>query len=155
MTTTSRETSHPARQSFRQGLPLAQFVGDRAELLPGLSPTTHLPVVGDSLRDSLAHWWLKNQLWISWSLLIVPLALELIYGTLPASLPHSRSVIHSRNLSDLSQRSISFASKDQRVRSAGSASSRNCGSFGYSDRRQRSNNALSRSARADLRSRNG
>src|SRR5262245_22597095 len=81
MTTTSRETSHPARQSFGHGLPLAQFVGDRSELLPGLSPTNHLPVAGVSMRESLSHWWLKNQLWISWSLLIVPLALELIYGT--------------------------------------------------------------------------
>jgi diguanylate cyclase (GGDEF)-like protein/putative nucleotidyltransferase with HDIG domain len=80
MTTTSPETSHPARQSSR-GLPLAQFVGDRSELLPGLSPTNHLPVAGVSVRESLAHWWLKNQLWISWTLLIVPLALELIYGT--------------------------------------------------------------------------
>ena len=50
-------------------------------MLPGLSPTNHLPVAGVSLRESLAHWWLKNQLWISWTLLIVPLALELIYGT--------------------------------------------------------------------------
>ena len=80
MTTTRRETSHPARQSSR-GLPLAQFVGDRSELLPGLSPTNHLPVAGVSLRESLTHWWLNNQLWILWTLLIVPLALELIYGT--------------------------------------------------------------------------
>ena len=80
MTTTSRETSHPARQSFRQGLPLAHFVGDRAELLPVLS-RTNLPVAGVSLPASLAQWWHKNQLWISWILLIVPLALELIYGT--------------------------------------------------------------------------
>jgi diguanylate cyclase (GGDEF)-like protein/putative nucleotidyltransferase with HDIG domain len=33
------------------------------------------------LRDSIAHWWHTNQLWISWSLLVVPLVLELIYGT--------------------------------------------------------------------------
>jgi len=38
-------------------------------------------VAGVSLRDGLAHWWLTNQLWISWSLLVLPLALELIYGT--------------------------------------------------------------------------
>ncbi|HET7113366.1 MAG TPA: diguanylate cyclase [Pyrinomonadaceae bacterium] len=33
------------------------------------------------LRDSLKQWWLVNQLWISWTLLIFPLALEIIYGT--------------------------------------------------------------------------
>ncbi len=71
---THTETSHPARQLFRQGLPLAQFAGDRAELLPVLSPAA-------SLRESLAHWWLTNQLWISWSLLVAPLALELTFGT--------------------------------------------------------------------------
>jgi diguanylate cyclase (GGDEF)-like protein/putative nucleotidyltransferase with HDIG domain len=74
MTTTSSETSHPARQPFRQGLPLAQIAGDRAELLPALSPAA-------SLRETVSHWWLTNQLWISWTLLIVPLVLELIYGT--------------------------------------------------------------------------
>ena len=75
MTATSRETSHPARQ-FRQGLPLAQFAGDRAELLPVLSPVP-------SVRESLAHWWRTNQLWISWTLLVVPLVLEIFYGTFP------------------------------------------------------------------------
>jgi diguanylate cyclase (GGDEF)-like protein/putative nucleotidyltransferase with HDIG domain len=70
----SRETSHPARQPFRQGLPLAQFAGERSELLPALSPAP-------SLRDSLAQWWLTNQSWILWGLLVVPLVLELIYGT--------------------------------------------------------------------------
>src|SRR5215204_5262456 len=68
------QTSHPARPLFRQELPLAQFAGDRTELLPALSPAT-------SLRDSLRQWWLTNQLWISWSLLVVPLILEIIYGT--------------------------------------------------------------------------
>jgi diguanylate cyclase (GGDEF)-like protein/putative nucleotidyltransferase with HDIG domain len=68
------ETSHPARQLFRQGLPLAQFAGDGAELLPALSPAA-------SLRESLAQWWLTNQLWISWSLLVAPLALQLTFGT--------------------------------------------------------------------------
>jgi len=43
-------------------------------LLPVLSPAP-------SLRESLAHWWLTNQLWISWSLLVAPLALELTFGT--------------------------------------------------------------------------
>ena len=71
---TPSETSHPARQLFRQGLPLAQFAGDRAELLPVLSPAA-------SVRDSLSHWWVTNQLWISWSLLVVPVALELSFGT--------------------------------------------------------------------------
>src|SRR5215217_5089888 len=74
MTPTSRETSHPARQPDRHGLSLAQFAGDRAELLPVLSPAT-------SLHESLAHWWHTNQLWILWTLLVVPLVLELIYGT--------------------------------------------------------------------------
>lgn len=73
--TATRETSHPARQ-FREGLPLAQFAGDRAELLPVLSPAP-------SVRDSLAHWWLTNQLWISWTLLVVPLVVEILYGTFP------------------------------------------------------------------------
>jgi diguanylate cyclase (GGDEF)-like protein/putative nucleotidyltransferase with HDIG domain len=80
MTTNSSETSHPARQSLR-GLPLAQFVGDGSELLPALSPTSRHSAVGVSLRDSLSHWWLTNQLWILWTLLAVPLAFELIYGT--------------------------------------------------------------------------
>ena len=77
----SRETSHPARQPFRQGLPLAQFAGDGAELLPVLSPANHLTAVPTSLRESLGQWWLTNQLWISWSLLVLPLALQLLYGT--------------------------------------------------------------------------
>src|ERR1051325_7864593 len=71
----SRETSHPARQLSRQGLPLAQFAGDRAELLPALSPAT-------SLREALVQWCNANQLWFSWSLRIVPLVLELLYGAL-------------------------------------------------------------------------
>jgi diguanylate cyclase (GGDEF)-like protein/putative nucleotidyltransferase with HDIG domain len=33
------------------------------------------------LRESLTQWWLSNQLWISWALLVVPFALEIIYGT--------------------------------------------------------------------------
>jgi diguanylate cyclase (GGDEF)-like protein/putative nucleotidyltransferase with HDIG domain len=74
MTPTSRETSHPARQPSRNGLPLAQFAGDRVELLPTLSPAA-------SLRDSLVEWWHTNLLWIAWTLLVVPLVLELIYGT--------------------------------------------------------------------------
>jgi len=68
------ETSHPARQLFRQGLPLAQFAGDRAELLPVLSPAA-------LLRESVAQWWLTNQLRVLWSLLLVPLAIEIKFGT--------------------------------------------------------------------------
>jgi len=78
----SRETSHPARQPSRQGLPLAQFAGDRAELLPALSPAA-------SLREALVQWWQTNQLWFSWSLLLVPLVLELLYGALPYLVPIS------------------------------------------------------------------
>src|SRR6185369_4134584 len=74
MTTTSRETSHPARQPARQGQPLARFAGDRVELLPTLSPAA-------SLRELISHWSHANQLWIAWTLLVFPLALELIYGT--------------------------------------------------------------------------
>jgi len=42
-------------------------------LLPALSPVA-------SVRASLGHWWHTNQLWIAWTLLVVPLVLELIYG---------------------------------------------------------------------------
>jgi diguanylate cyclase (GGDEF)-like protein/putative nucleotidyltransferase with HDIG domain len=48
---------------------------------PARSEITHPQVVRTSVRDALAQWWLSNQLWISWSLLVVPLALEIIYGT--------------------------------------------------------------------------
>lgn len=34
-----------------------------------------------SLRELLSEWWLTNQLWVSWSLLLVPLTIEIIYGT--------------------------------------------------------------------------
>jgi diguanylate cyclase (GGDEF)-like protein/putative nucleotidyltransferase with HDIG domain len=74
MTQTSRETSHPAWQADRIGLPLAQFTGERADLLPALSPVA-------SVRVALGHWWHTNQLWIAWTLLAIPLVLELIYGT--------------------------------------------------------------------------
>src|SRR5678815_5347470 len=42
--------------------------------LPALSPVA-------SVRTSLGHWWHTNQLLIAWTLLCVPLVLELIYGT--------------------------------------------------------------------------
>lgn len=74
MTVTRRETSHPARQPDTNGLPLAQFSGDRVELLPALSPAA-------SLRELLGHWWHTNHMWIAWTLLVVPLVLEMIYGT--------------------------------------------------------------------------
>lgn len=48
---------------------------------PARSEINHPQVVGMSVQESLARWWLSNQLWISWSLLAVPLALEIIYGT--------------------------------------------------------------------------
>ncbi|HEX2269281.1 MAG TPA: diguanylate cyclase [Pyrinomonadaceae bacterium] len=38
-------------------------------------------MVRTSVRDTVAQWWRANQLWICWSLLAVPLALEIIYGT--------------------------------------------------------------------------
>ena len=77
----SREQSPPARQPFRYELSLAQFVGDRAELLPALSPANPLPAVRTSLRAGVAEWWVTNQLWTAWALLLIPLLLELIYGT--------------------------------------------------------------------------
>jgi len=40
-------------------------------------------VVEASLRDALVQWWLANQLWILWLLLLTPLALEIFYGTFP------------------------------------------------------------------------
>ncbi|HKG48576.1 MAG TPA: diguanylate cyclase [Pyrinomonadaceae bacterium] len=43
-------------------------------MLPTLSPAA-------SARESLIHWWHTNQLWIAWTLLVVPLVLESIYGT--------------------------------------------------------------------------
>lgn len=66
--------THPARQPDRIGLPLAQLTGERADLLPALSPVA-------SVREILGHWWHTNQLWIAWTLLVVPLLVELIYGT--------------------------------------------------------------------------
>jgi putative nucleotidyltransferase with HDIG domain len=33
------------------------------------------------VRESLGHWWQTNQLWFAWTMLVVPLVLELIYGT--------------------------------------------------------------------------
>ena len=53
-------------------------------MLPALSPAA-------SLREVVAQWWLTNQLWLSWSLLVIPLALELLYGAflLPYLVPIS------------------------------------------------------------------
>ncbi|HJP95547.1 MAG TPA: diguanylate cyclase [Pyrinomonadaceae bacterium] len=71
---TRHTTSHPARQFLQTELPLAQFAGGRVELLPTLSLAT-------SLRKGLADWWLTNQLWIWWGLLVLPLGFELIFDT--------------------------------------------------------------------------
>lgn len=48
---------------------------------PARSEFTHPQVVRTSVRDTLAQWWLANQLWIACLLLAVPLAFEIIYGT--------------------------------------------------------------------------
>ena len=53
-------------------------------MLPALSPANPLPAVRTSLRAGAAEWWVTNQLWLAWALLLIPLALELIYGTFPA-----------------------------------------------------------------------
>lgn len=45
--------------------------------------SNHLSVVQTSLRDSLAHWWFANQLRFLWVLLLLPLIVELVYGTFP------------------------------------------------------------------------
>ena len=51
---------------------------------PARSEFNHPLLLGarrESLRESLVNWWLVNQLWISWTLLVIPLTLEVIYGT--------------------------------------------------------------------------
>lgn len=45
--------------------------------------SSHLQVEQASLRATLAQWWFANQLPVLWVLLIVPLTIELIYGTFP------------------------------------------------------------------------
>jgi diguanylate cyclase (GGDEF)-like protein/putative nucleotidyltransferase with HDIG domain len=40
-----------------------------------------LGVERESVREGVSQFWLSNQLWICWTLLLVPLALEIIYGT--------------------------------------------------------------------------
>ena len=45
--------------------------------------SSHLPVEQVSLRDSLGQWWFSNQLRVLWLLLIVPLTIELVYGSFP------------------------------------------------------------------------
>jgi diguanylate cyclase (GGDEF)-like protein/putative nucleotidyltransferase with HDIG domain len=44
---------------------------------------SHSAVAQASLRDALVQWWLTNQLWVLWLLLLAPLALEIVYGTFP------------------------------------------------------------------------
>jgi diguanylate cyclase (GGDEF)-like protein/putative nucleotidyltransferase with HDIG domain len=62
------------------------FVAFPGELMdfPRRSEFNHPSVVTGAtrapLREHLYQWWLSNQLWISWTLLVVPLALELMYG---------------------------------------------------------------------------
>ena len=51
--------------------------------LPRRFEVNHSAVVNASLRDALVQWWLANQLWILWVLLLAPLALEVVYGTFP------------------------------------------------------------------------
>jgi diguanylate cyclase (GGDEF)-like protein/putative nucleotidyltransferase with HDIG domain len=46
-------------------------------------PVEHGSLRASSLRDILEQWWFVNQLRVLWVLLIVPLALELFYGTFP------------------------------------------------------------------------
>jgi diguanylate cyclase (GGDEF)-like protein/putative nucleotidyltransferase with HDIG domain len=53
---------------------------------PARSNSNHPSLLGaprESLfwRESFTQWWLTNQLWISWTLLAVPLAIEITYGT--------------------------------------------------------------------------
>src|SRR5688572_8158379 len=51
---------------------------------PARSESNHPSLLGvprESLRETLVQWWLANQLWFSWTLLAVPLTLEIIYGT--------------------------------------------------------------------------
>jgi diguanylate cyclase (GGDEF)-like protein/putative nucleotidyltransferase with HDIG domain len=52
------------------------------EFPPGFE-RNHSAVVEASLRDALVQWWLANQLWMLWLLLLTPLALEIFYGTFP------------------------------------------------------------------------
>jgi len=51
--------------------------------LPPRFQSSHHEVEQNSLRDGLAQWWKTNQLWVLWTLLLVPLVLELAYGTFP------------------------------------------------------------------------
>ncbi len=51
--------------------------------LPPRFQSGHQMVVRNSLRDGLTQWWITNQLCILWSLLLLPLALELAFGTFP------------------------------------------------------------------------
>ncbi|HEU4711870.1 MAG TPA: diguanylate cyclase [Pyrinomonadaceae bacterium] len=48
---------------------------------PARSEFNHPEVVRTSVWEAVLQWWLTNQLWISWSLLLVPLVLEILYGT--------------------------------------------------------------------------
>lgn len=51
---------------------------------PTRSESTNPSLTGvehESVREVISQWWLSSQLWLCWTLLLVPLALEIIYGT--------------------------------------------------------------------------
>ena len=51
---------------------------------PTRSDSTNPSLLGveqESVREVVSQWWLSNQLWMCWALLLVPLTLEIIYGT--------------------------------------------------------------------------
>ena len=50
---------------------------------PSRFESNHLPVAQVSLRAVLSQWWFANQLPVLWVLLIVPLTIELLYGSFP------------------------------------------------------------------------
>ena len=50
---------------------------------PSRFESNHLPVAQISLRAVLGQWWVANQLPVLWVLLIVPLTIELLYGSFP------------------------------------------------------------------------
>ena len=51
--------------------------------LPPRFESNHLEVVKTSLRETLSQSSFTNQLWVLWSLLLIPLGLEIAYGSFP------------------------------------------------------------------------
>src|SRR5260370_25470798 len=49
--------------------------------LPRRPEINDLPAAS-SLSKSILDWWHSNQFWLSWTMLIAPLAVAMIYGTL-------------------------------------------------------------------------